>query len=347
MLNKNKELFFMTTRCAASITINYFLWIPIRWFLGKLSQFRVVPIEFIFLVYPGTTSDMRLAGPTWAAKRIFGGKVRLAGMILGNGVAGITVGVSNLSEEFRTDADLCKNVVTQLLDLKERWGAKAISVAGEAPKFLRKHDNRARKRPFCAGILGTTFCVLSTVEKVLNHHELDPGNLSLMVVGARGFIGGPVTEALERLGFHRIAKADLSAKDGCMDPSEAKELIGSMDIVVVLTAKGAEFEPYVIGLTSGTIIIDDTHPKIRGKLRDTIISKGCFFYKVAVWRQGTIFFPGLPGYGPVKDVPFSRWPGCAVEGFVTSASGMVETFTSQEEFDREARRLGIIAALTS
>lgn len=168
-----------------------------------------------------------------------------------------------------------------------------------------------------------------------------------MIVGARGFIGAPIAEHLSNLGFRRVVKTDLTAKDGCLPPQDAVGIISEMNMVVVVTARGEDFTPYAEHLTSGTTVIDDTHPKIRGELRNTIIRKGCLFYKVAVCKEGTMFRPGLPGYGPVESVPYSRWPGCAVEAFVKASSKRGHEITEQTEFDLEAERLGLRPVLTS
>jgi hypothetical protein len=162
-----------------------------------------------------------------------------------------------------------------------------------------------------------------------------------MVIGGAGLVGTAVTRAMRILGFARVLPVDLHPTEEVQDPAKARAILGEVDMVVVLTRAGGDFEEYVEHLAPGTIVLDDTHPSIGGQLRRRIVDRGCHFYKLAARLENSFMWPPLPGFGGDEPGTPRSWPGCAVEAWVTLAQGRRGlTIDDQEEFDRAAASAG-------
>ena len=314
------------------LTGNLILRWPIYWSLAAARVFK--PFHFLFLVYPGSDKDLDGYCPRWLAKSwLFSKKPTIGGVISkGRGVGrirGLTLVVPNTVDEFRAKSVVCQEVLNRLERMGSLLGVKSIAIAGQVPGIIIQKGFRLNK-PFVEGSKGTVFCVIETVDEAAKRHNLSTGKYKIAVVGV-GYIGGLLVDVLMEYG-HDVIGIDTKTKRERVT-SESHPL-KQADLVVVLLPKGSDFDPYILYLKKGAIVIDDTHPKIRKK------PPGIIFYKVAVGMKGVKFLPRLPGYK-------SNWiPGCAAEAMCVAFDEKFRHATPRE-FNGKAKDLGFFAYLDS
>ena len=327
---KKKSDSFRILRQTGFILVSLIL----RWVVwGVLGALRIFKIfDYLFLVYPGSASDLDGYCPRKLARSwLFSKKPTVGGFISKGqaGVRGLYFVVPNTAKEFSLGKDVCEGVKKRLVWLNNLVGSRAVAVAGQVPGIMVRNGISIEK-PFVRGNKGTVFCIMETISEAINKHELKPVDTSIIVVGV-GYVGGLLLNELRADGYNAIG-IDIEIKKGgivALD-EDAGGFLPQADLVVVLTPKGSDFAPYVQYLKKGAIVIDDTHPKITDK------PVGVKFYKVAVGMEETSFYPRLPGYR-------ANWiPGCAVEAIMAAATGEFNGCT-QKEFNRKAKELGFFA----
>jgi hypothetical protein len=303
-------------RYVGFLTLNLLFRWPIWIILFVLRPFRL--FKYLFLVYPGTDSDLDGYCPRWLAKSwLFSKKPTIGGFISGGGLVLV---VPNTVHDFKNGADVSEKVVQRMVKIKNLTKAKAIALAGQLPGIVSRKGITVGN-PIVQGNKGTVFSVMETLTKAAFFNDIDLKKAKIVIVGV-GYVGKLLLTSLEEEGCCPIG-VDINGK------YDNKDAVRDADIVIVLTAKGSDFSPYVDYLKMGAIVIDDTHPKIREK------PGGILFYKVALGLKGTKFTPRLPGYR-------NDWiPGCVVEAIVASATGSFNG--SQSDFNKKAKKLGFFA----
>ncbi|MBU2265217.1 hypothetical protein KJ784_03480 [Patescibacteria group bacterium] len=323
---------FRLLRQAGFILVSLIL----RWVVwGVLGALRIFKIfDYLFLVYPGSASDLDGYCPRKLARSwLFSKKPTVGGIISKGqaGVRGLYFVVPNTAKEFSFGKDVCESVRRRLAWLNGLVGSRAVAVAGQVPGMMVRNGVSIEK-PFVRGNKGTVFCIMETISEAMKKHGRKSGKTSIIIVGV-GYVGSQLLDSLRQEGFNAIGIDIESRKGGYVALDEdARVFLPKADLVVVLTPKGSDFAPYVQYLKKGAIVIDDTHPKITEK------PLGVHFYKVAVGMDGSFFYPRLPGYR-------SNWiPGCAVEAIMAAATGEFNG-CSQKEFNQKAKELGFFARM--
>lgn len=319
--NKDLGLAVKILRYVEFLTVSLILRWPIWILLAMLKPFKI--FRYLFLVYPGTDSDLDGYCPRQLARSwVFSKQPTIGGIISkGSGGRGLILVVPNTTDEFENKKNVCNEVTRRLVWIQQIVGAKSIALAGRLPSIISR-DGNTLDNPFVKGNKGTVFCVMETVSQVMQRHGLNIDHTKIAIVGV-GYVGKLLLDALKVENYKEVAGIDIQG-DG--------EILRKADIVVVLTPRGKDFVPYIKYLKKDAIIIDDTHPKI------TEQPPGMTFYKVAVGMDGVRFYPRLPGYK-------QNWiPGCAVEAMVAAATGDFNG-TSQEEFNQRAKNLGFFARM--
>lgn len=314
-----------------------------RWPLwGILFLSRAfIPWRSLFVVYPGDISDVKAYSPdsmiwlrdTW----LYRGKPQFAGIQIrkgGKGKAafwGIVVYISSTADELREAKQLLLSIMQRLRFIGRLLGTQVIACAGQIPSVMH-HHNIPIEPPFIDGRLGSSFSVISTVEKIYEIHSLRKDRNSMVIVGI-GFLGKAVIGNLQASGY-RVQGIDIvTTNAGIYIGEDALKILSMSDVVVVLTPRGQDFVPYLPQLKPGAIIIDDTHPKLRHQMENNPT------YKVALEWPGFEFVPRLPGY-------HKQWiPGCMVEAIVTSRSK--HSCASYRDFSNTARHAGLEALIDS
>jgi len=326
------QIFIPALRKIAFIVVSLVMRWPIWAILGLARIFK--PFDYLFLVYPGTDSDLDGYCPRRLAKSwLFSKKPAIGGIISKSvGGRGLILVVPNTVKEFLFHKDVCKKVMWRLRWLSIIVGARSIAIAGQAPGMFSRH-NLSLEKPFVRGNKGTVFCIMETVSEVMKKHNLEAGKFRIALIGV-GYVGALLLSSLKEQG-HNIVGVDIQInRKGIFLPQESRPFLKEAAMVIVLTPRGEDFAPYVPDLKMGAIVIDDTHPKITQR------PIGVNFYKVAVGLNGTRFLPRLPGYR-------ADWiPGCAVEAIYSAATGQFNG-SSQGEFNQRARELGFFARLVS
>ena len=322
-------------RKVAFLTMNVILRWPIWGILRCLRRFSL--FDYIFLVYPGDSSDLDGYCPRWLARSwLFLRQPTIGGMISGKSL-GLVLVVPNTVGEFKSNSETTRVVLERLAAIQKRIGAKSVALAGRLPT-VAEHQGVKLAPPFVQGVRGTLFCVMDAIERAAEKHALDPARSRIGILGV-GRIGHVLLEETAKLGWNIFgvdvrpdARADVHAdrvEVFCGPP--AFDALATADVVVVLTTAGSDFYPYLKYLKPSTIVLDDTHPMIRQK------PDGIVFYKVAVERKDVFFRPKLPGYK-------KHWiPGCAVEAIVTANT--LDFDMDQQTFNKTARALGLRATL--
>jgi hypothetical protein len=305
-------------RYVGFLTLNLFLRWPIWTLLFVLRPFEI--FKYLFLVYPGTDSDLDGYCPRWLAKSwVFSKKPTIGGFISGGGLVLV---VPNTVHDFKNGEKVSEEVVRRMVKIKNLTKAKAIALAGQLPGVVSRKGIPIGN-PIVQGNKGTVFSVMETLNEAVNKHNINLKEAKVALIGV-GYVGQLLLESLEKEGCHPIG-VDVHGTPYY----ENRGAVSCADIVIVLTAKGSDFAPYAKELKEGAIVIDDTHPRIREK------PEGIFFYKVALGLKGVNFTPRLPGY-------HNDWiPGCVVEAIVASATGSFNG--EQSDFNQRAKELGFFA----
>lgn len=298
------------------IASNVFLRIPIWLILFALRPFRL--FDYLFLVYPGNEYDLNgYCPPKLARSWLFSGKPVIGGVISkgSTGVRGLILVIPNTAKQLLSSKPIVLSVVNRLSRIATILGVNSIAMAGQLPSIVEKHKIPLDRR-FVDGKLGTVFTIESTLEKVLGLDGV-PGQPAIAVVGT-GFIGTALLENQVRAG-RNVTGFSLN--------SDATQ-ISQSDIVIVLTPRGKDFAPYIPHLKQGSIVIDDTHPRIFARLEHATL------YKVAMSLDGVKFMPKLPGYR-------NNWvPGCAIEAILQARFGH-DTITDPEKAKKAAAIIGL------
>ena len=294
-----------------------------------------IPWRSLFVVYPGDISDIKAYGPDnllWLRDSwLYRGKPQFAGIQIRKAAKaaeaywGVVVYISSTADELGRDKQLVLNIMQRLRFIGRLLGTQVIACAGQIPSIIHKH-NIEIERPFIDGRLGSSFSVISTVEKIYEKHRIHKDQNLLVIVGI-GFLGKTVMENLETSGY-RVQGIDIvTSKSGIHIGDNAVKTLSKADVVVVLTPRGEDFLPYLQHLKPGSIIIDDTHPKMRCQTKRNPL------YKVALEWSGFEFSPRLPGYK-------KQWiPGCMVEAIVKSRSN--HSCSNYTDFSNSARQAEI------
>lgn len=307
--------------------------------------FRQYKWPFIFLVYPGTIEDTKGYFPSWMigfAERFFPTVFPLGfiggGMYFGTLISAQQAEI-NSSEAARLYNALRYTAVRISSETK-------IAIAGRMPGILAQHGFDMNAHPFVDGVRGTIHTVTQAVHMVYARHEIHRMK-QIAVVGGAGYSGSRLIERLKELGYQNIVALDRRYKvekrqkgiTYTSDPSRLKKC----QVVVVLTAKGEQFESCVPHLAKGTKVLDDTHPQIPSWLCELIRGRGCHLYKVAIALPGFVFRPALPGYR------FDWLPGCVWEVVVTVAANGNgrDGFKNMAEFAEIAAHLGFVPLLVA
>lgn|GEM_PF-370256 len=316
-------------RKAVFLTVSLILRWPIWVILVILRPLRL--FDYLFLVYPGSDCDLDGYCPRWLAKSwIFSGKPTIGGIVTKGraGVRGLVLVVPNTIQEFSASKPLCWFVLRRLERLNWLVGSRVIALAGMLPGVVERKQKVPFGSQFVRGIHGTVFCVMETVERA---RKKDVGTFQVAQIGV-GHCGGALYNALYQ-DDHRVRGIDIRpTKKGVLLPEESRAVLEQADMVVVLTPRGSDFDPYTGWLKAGATVIDDTHPRITKK------PDGVEFIKVAVGLNGVEFRPRLPGYR-------ANWiPGCAVEAIVCASRGDCSDLNFNQ-FRKRAIDLGFFAHL--
>lgn len=310
-----------------NLALRHFFWV----ILFLLRPFKF--FSYLFLVYPGSDSDLDAYCPRKLAKSwLFSCKPTLGGVISKSvGGRGLILVVPNTIAEFKADKKICEKVMDNLEKIRRIVGADSIAMAGQMPSAFVQRGLKLEK-PFVRGNHGTVFCVMETIKRAAEKHNFN-SDARIAVVGV-GYVGSILLDALWDEGYEAIGiDIEFKSQSGVAIMEDGKALLRIADMVVVLTPRGSDFDPYVRYLKKGAVVIDDTHPKIVG-----FNDNGVSFYKVAVGMEGVKFLPRLPGYQ-------DNWiPGCALEGIYSSVTGQYNG-QSQKSFNKKARELGFYAHL--
>ncbi len=328
-----KSSFYRGVRKAVFL-ITFFVFGWLIWLLLAATK-KLKLFNYLFLVYPGTDRDLEGYCPKWLGRSfIFSKRPVPVGFISkGAGVRGLVLAVPNTTKELVADKKVSEKITQRMMNIKGRVGAQSIALAGQLPGIIYRHGSPIEV-PFVDGRHGTVFSVMETVSEIAAKHNLVPGKFKIVLVGV-GYTGSLLMGALDEQG-HDILGIDIVKKEhgGVVLSENGPSLLQTADVVIVLTPRGSDFEPYVKFLKKGAIVIDDTHPKIHEKPQNVT------FYKVAIGMKNVKFYPRLPGYR-------ADWiPGCAVEAIVAAATGKFGS-RSQAEFNQQAKELGFFAHLVS
>jgi hypothetical protein len=316
-------------RTAIFLTFSLLLRWPTLFGLAVLRPFR-----YLFLVYPGTEGDLAGYCPPWLARTwLFSGKPAIGGFVSHRQWGrGLVLVIPHQAMDLLRHEKTCGKILKNLRRIHRILGTEAIALAGQMPSILSLGHGMKIQKPFVKGVKGTVFCVMETVSNVMEKHGLAKGRFKVALVGV-GHVGRQLLEAMGEEG-HDIVGIDVRiSRRGVVLPEEGIPVLRQAEMVIVLTPRGSDFVPYMAHLKKGSIVIDDTHPRLTQK------PQGCHVYKVAVGMRGVEFFPSLPGYEP-------RWiPGCAVEAIYATATGRFSEEEPQRTFNAAARELGFFAHL--
>jgi len=238
--------------------------------------------------------------------------------------------IPNTVKEFRDNSFLVEKIMNRLKSLQSFVGAKAISIAGQGPKFFKQNAKENYAAPFVYGLKGRVFSAVETLQLIIDKHGLVKPKIAIVGVGE---IGYSIIECLEKKGL-RAEGIDIKIRKsgvGMEFTDGGSEKLKNADVVLVHTPQGDDFIEYYELLKESAILVDDSHPRI------TSPPTTFQFYKVAIGKEGVEFSPPLPGY-------HNKWiPGCVQESIVASSTCQFEV--DQESFNEISKKFGFFAYL--
>lgn len=285
----------------------------------KFPFIRLRRIPFIFVVYPGTDTDVRSYFPNFLP--IFLIKIirKFLGTVfpIGKLGAGFVMATFYTVDQIEDSGEVAKIFHDSLLNIKKLTGAK-IAVAGRMPGVLIKHG--FTEEIFVNGSMGTVHACVQAFLNLLSRREKIYEKLTVGVVGAAGFVGSRLIDRLITLGFERIYGFDprYESESECGESVFTNEVrkVEKCDVVIVLSARGSDFLQYVEYVKSGCFVLDDTHPQMDSFIVQELLQRDVHVYKVALSLEDMSFSPPIPGYK--KD-----WlPGCVWEALVIASAEM-------------------------
>lgn len=282
----------------------FFIFFYLLWAL--ILQFCTHP-RIIFFVY-GTKNDKKNYWPSWLEKYLL--PIFPVGILRREEKWGWIIATPLTIEQLEADGG--KKLIELLTIIKNKFpSVKSCALAGRLPGVLRR-NNIVIKEPFVDGGIGTRYTIYQAVLKAAEGKEFE--NLTVAVLGGRGYTGGSVVKDLSFGSFKLVIGVDPrygaepslpTRKNQCYVTTPSK--ISNADIVVILTAKGDEAESIIPFLKPGAIVLDDTHPCITKKVREQMLQKGAVLLKVTVQDGELRTIPRLPNFRS-DDIP-----GCLTE----------------------------------
>lgn len=288
--------------------------------------------DYMFFVYPGKESDMdgylpRFFTNEWCRTQLFFGGIITApkGENCGRG---ILVGApSTVRSMVRSDAE-CRVLQRRMKKISHSFSIKRVAIAGRAPSIFLRHGI-SLDNPFVHGEKGMVFCTIETLYSVAHKHGLSLEKANIAVFGA-GRVGKSISAFLSEEGYavkSIRSRSVFDEKDSKLSDS-ISEVLKTADIVIVISAKGSDFHPYMKYLKDNAFVISETHPPIQRPFKRGTI------HRAALSMEGLQFVPSLETYSATSI------PGCVIEAIVFSKHGEI---TDQVLFNEKAREIGFRA----
>lgn len=330
--------------------VRHALVLPIIFMPGLMRlMLAFVPKRFrphsLFLLYPGSPAELPGYCPTpllpIIRTRLFWSRpVPLGIILIGRRPVSIVMGVPNDQKRLLADKAQLELILSRIQAARHSFGAERVALAGQLPSIILRqglsHDPSIVK-----GVAGAVFIVTACLQLILERHGF--GNDARIVVFGAGLVGSALIGHLQAKGHNAVGIDKMPRGTAVFPANEAGSVLAKADVVVLLSARGSDFRPYVSSLKNGAVILDDTHPPFprervsaaRGKQSESFT-----YYKAVATHSELRTVPSLPGFD-------ADWlPGCALEGIVMAETGVNRTAT-QAEFDAAAERLGFEGKLAS
>ncbi len=242
------------------------------------------------------------------------------------------MGVPNDQKNLLGSKDDLELILSRLLAAAQKIGVWRIALAGQLPSII-KRQGLVPDPSIVSGVVGAVFVVTACLREVFALHKLS--NDARIVVFGAGLVGSALIAALKSTG-HNVNGLDAAPRGQDIQPlSSAEDVLQCADVVILLSARGSDFGPYLRFLKDGAVIVDDTHPALpRARFEAARTeAKDVTYYKAVASNPRLQVLPSLPGYG-------ADWvPGCALEGIVLAGTDDEDPIT-QAFFDIKATRLG-------
>ena len=302
---------------------------PFLWIMKLLPGY----FDYIFFVYPGQKSEIVnylpkfLVDSSWCRTQIFFGGIITSSQDSGIG-RGILMGAPSTVKSMVKSSDECNLLKKRIQRIAKSFSIKKVALAGRAPTiFLR--NNVLLDNPFVHGRMGMVFCTIETLYHIADKHNVLLKESNIVVFGA-GDVGKSISNFLLSEGYttKNVRSKTVFNYNNQQLPETVKDVLGVADIIVVISATGADFHPYMKYLKDNAIIVGETHPPIRRPFARGVICRA------AVSLDGLEFVPPLYSYGDTSI------PGCLLEAIMLSKHGSI---TDQKTFNQLARGAGFQA----
>jgi hypothetical protein len=253
-LDKLTDLIVHTIRRIAVLTLCIILGNPVSLALiGLINRFAGC-FHSVFLLYPANERYTKAYVFDWFARRICWRPV-LLGFFFQNGHFGLTFGISATERDFQNSENNEK--LQQVFDHMERLrslvGAKRKSFAGILPSILSTRLNLKAH-------LSENHTTVTAVMKALSGIYLEKGlapDTPLIVLGARGFVGQELMQALN------AQKRSVYAIDhhNREEFSEIAILLQCVPVIVVNLTKRGALKEYAALLWPEAIVLNEVYPE--------------------------------------------------------------------------------------
>lgn len=304
-----------------------FRW-PLFLLLSLMQCFRY--FGFIFLVYPGDPSHTRRYVPRWLEwlqdSRHGPSRLSFIGLVkYRHGCHGLVLAVPSTAQALARNQEMLRTVVAKLCAAARFLRVQHVALAGRLSSLL---EARGIERPpeIVSGAMGTVFMLSRAIGRVTDWRSSWRQPVKVVIFGI-GALGRQLAAHLESKGL--IVWSIHGKKGAGQDAlADAKAQLEACHVVVVLTATGSQFYPYMNMVGKDAVILDDTHPPMRRRPAHATA------YRVVAGLPGLRFVPRLPGFA-------ATWvPGCLVEAIVRGQSAEDLRLSRQDTFDRLAEEIG-------
>ncbi|MDQ6749720.1 MAG: NAD-dependent epimerase/dehydratase family protein [Actinomycetota bacterium] len=297
---------------------------------------RLLRPQYLWVAYPGTERDKRHYFPKWVERLVR--PLYSLGLMRFGRYWGLMVAGKATAESLDGSPERLRQMLDEARDAYP--GVQVIALAGRLPSMAIK-AGIPLETPFTTGDKGTLCTMMMTAREQASLLGKAPHETVIAVVGGAGFVGRRLTAELGHE-FHRVI---------CLDPrfteqetranvlyTGAPADISSAEAVLVLTSRGDQAESVIPFLTPGTVVADDTHPEISGRVRSGMESSGAQVFKATMGDARFRIMPRVPFFR-ADDIP-----GCVLEALVVLERGR-GVLSSQATFNAAASGLGFGARL--
>ncbi len=249
--------------------------------IGLIFRTVGMPIKSAFLLYPGHRKYSEAYVYKWYRNQMQW-KPRLIGFLWQNGRLSLTFAISACDKDIWSDSGVnLQKTYDRIKHIKEKLGADQMSFAGILPGVLMAKDimTHSIERDV------TVPSVIKAIDMVKKRENM-PADTVIIVLGANGFIGQPIVQALRNNSdMGAVLSLDLGSGD------EFSRLKIESAIILNVTKKGG-LRNYIPNMHPGMLVLNEVYPPPHRNVVKKIKATGAKIFHINGIKGGA--FPAFP-----------------------------------------------------